>query len=132
MLGLRHYRGLAIDLWQGHFSNFSCDSLVLLSAESANLKLDYNTEIMSVDHLDALSVKNCISIFLISNHRHMAVNLRDSLDVLSCEKIMFDLKVLVDSIEKDPLEKRITFIANCAEQHDFLQNALFSAFPDKD
>jgi len=29
MLGLRHYKGLAIDLWQGNFLDFSTDTLIL-------------------------------------------------------------------------------------------------------
>jgi len=110
---------VAIDLFQGDISTFSCD-VEFVGKENASAKV------------------TCISALaeiLAQNGRHLAVapflTARTSLDTEAKDAMEAVRGFLSDLIDKRGL-RRITFVLSSGEFYRSFQNALFSTFPEED
>jgi len=101
MLGIRHYAGSAIDLWQGEISDFDCD------LQSRDIRLGL---------IDAQ----------VKAKRHLVyVPDEDAHDTMAAIKEFLD-----DRVAGGTYPKRITVILSDADQYKTYQSELFSVFPE--
>ena len=107
MLGLRHFKQTAIDLWQGEAKDFAADLTILVETWKPKYLED----------------------FAISGKRHMSLIIADrSIEPAA----LFDqLKNFIDHGGKNNLVgRRISLILASLEAYDAFQEALFRIFPE--
>ncbi len=109
MLGIRKYRGAAIDLWQGNPEEFACD---LISDE----------------------VAGGLSSAAVNRYRHLALALKLKDDPSPLQSLamqaMDEIKNFLESNNHadDKFPQRITLILNSSLQYDTFQTKLFETF----
>ncbi len=119
MLGIRKFNGVAIDLYQGDISTFSCDS-EFVGKDGNTIKSTCESALHEV---------------LASNGRHLAVTpfltARSSIDKESIGA-METVKSFLQNLKDRGGLRRVTFVLGSGEHYRSFQDALFSTFPEKD
>jgi hypothetical protein len=110
MLGIRQYRGAAIDLWQGDPEEFACD---LVSDE----------------------ILSGLSSSLTNRYRHLAITPRlngaSATDQTTyAQAAMSQIKKFLEEQPEESFPKRVTVILPDATQYDLFQKFLFETFAD--
>ena len=119
MLGIRKFNGVAIDLFQGDITTFSCD-LEFVGKDGSTTKA---------------TCESALAGIIESSGRHLAIALflpaRSSPDK-EAKAAMETVKGFLEK-EKDKRSfRRITFVLESGEFYRSFQDALFSTFPEED
>lgn len=109
MLGIRHYKKTAVDLWQGDSRFFVSDFAIAVPPEWAR-----------ADFAAGLAKAPARSHVVLTFSGNLANE---------PQRIMGFLKDTLDQEEGARL-RRITFVLNSLEQYQGYQQALFAVFPD--
>jgi hypothetical protein len=129
MLGIRHYNGCAIDLWQGEREDFHCDLVVLMESNKVSSLQEVDTKSTDLNDSQETMHKNITKIFLDAEDkkkRHLAVvpkNLEESSHTLASIKNLLSQKKIGNHI------KRVTLLSKDLEHYHKMQEQLFSTFP---
>lgn len=110
MLGIRQFRGAAIDLWQGDPGEFACD---LISDE----------------------ILSGLNSSLSNRYRHLAITPRfngaSAAEQAACaEQAMGQIKTFLEEQSEASFPKRVTVILPDTNQYDLFQKFLFATFED--
>jgi hypothetical protein len=152
LLGLRRFKNVQIDIWQGDIDTFAADGLLVFSPSAAlgvrveSNKEDSNTSITLLAGSSAISSGNLEEIsrlyhdmFLAFDNttlRHLIIpgipqSLGQSLNYDSfVSRCMTTLRNLIDSGLLSSM-RRVTFVARDLTVYDMLQKHLFAEFPDE-
>jgi hypothetical protein len=112
MLGIRNYRGIAVDLWLGPWQSFVCDAGVFAGPGQEEVLFDARTR--GLRHLAF----------------YTAVGDAELNTAARAEAAMSPLRGALDSLPNSATIKRITFILNDKQQYFHYQAALFQLFPE--
>ncbi|MBP9708417.1 MAG: hypothetical protein KBD78_12305 [Oligoflexales bacterium] len=129
MLGLRHYQGVAIDLWLGDITEFAVDAMVQVSNDPARLpdRLpakhviqagDRNSYVYCLREAQRLQVQH-ISIPALSSTAETA-----QIAMQSVKDFIFEQRKRNTNLEL----KRLTFVLDEKPTYLLFQQALFSTF----
>lgn len=129
MLGLRHYQGVAIDLWLGDITEFAVDAMVVGSKDTARLP-----DRLPAKHVIQARDPDAYAYCLFEAQRLQAHHI--SLPALSSteETAQIAMQSVKDFIYEQRkrntnLElKRLTFVLNEKPTYLLFQQALFSTF----
>lgn len=124
MLGVRRFKSIQIDLWQGDITKFAADLSESYPKTSPSDEQD-------ADGLKRIWTK-LFKHAQIRGGRHLSINIdrkEDAIPVMNAIKECFENTDSGDVVK--PI-KRITLVATSMEIYDHLQEALFSSFEDLD
>lgn len=152
MLGLRRFKNVQIDIWQGDIDTFAGDGLLKFSSSSdlaVRVELNKETASTSITLMASSSpivsgnqkdigrlYHDTFSAFDKAKLRHLIIpgipeNLAQTLNhdsfVINC---MTTLRKFIDSGLSDSMQ-RVTFVARDLSVYDMLQKHLFAEFPDE-
>ena len=114
MLGLRHYRKTAVDLWQGDAAEFVCDGRFVLDAADFVGQLATMLKQFPRGHVTLTSLGSSAELT----------------DEGSC-KLMQQLKNFLDVHDPSAM-RRITFVLHTLAVYKVFQEQLFAIFPEPD
>ena len=110
MLGIRQYKSVAIDLWQGDESQFYCDLLARdLKKGLAQAHKEDKRHLVYAPVLSDLNAEEVIE---------------------NARKAMSEIKDFIDKREENSYPQRITLAFDQHEPYLVFQEGLFSNFPD--
>ena len=125
MLGLRRYKNIQVDLWQGDIMTFATDATVTLP--------DFGpSRVFSAPEVEDLA-KKIRGLFETSDlqlKRHISVPVQASSVELAAEAAFKAIKNFVDTASPNVL-RRVTFVASDEKIYAVLQHHLFARFPDE-
>ncbi|NRA65250.1 MAG: hypothetical protein HRU19_12250 [Pseudobacteriovorax sp.] len=145
MLGIRQYRGVAIDLFQGQLNEFYCDGWVTFSSEYESDDDPPKIGISSSDVFPTLKVlmapipstdestfvRLVHAILNIAKQQTLA-HIAIAVEGLAIQEstMMTALKSHLDCQSNTPLLRRVTIVVDTKGRYEVFQKALFSVFPE--
>lgn len=123
MLGLRRYKNIQIDLWQGDVTTFAVDLAV------AAPRFDPAVEVRPASAIE----QDFRAIFEKADQqlkRHLSVSVLSHGADLAGVTAFNAIKDFIDATPPKVL-RRVTFVASDEKSYDLLQHHLFARFPDE-
>ncbi len=120
MLGLRRYKNIQIDLWQGDIKTFATDRTVDVSAVNQSLA----PEDLKKTYCGFFETSDFQKL------RHISVPVSGTALAVAAETAFQAIKDFIDYAAPKVL-RRVTFVAADDKIYDVLQQHLFARFPDE-
>lgn len=114
MLGLRHYRNTAVDLWQGEAADFVCDGRFVLDGADFGGQLATVLEQFPRGH---------VTLTTLGSPAEMTEE--------GASKLMQHLKSFLDAQSPGAM-RRLTFVLHTLPLYKVFQEQLFATFPEPD